>query len=222
MEVGAGLGSGAGLGLGVGEEEEVGPVFAAACRLLGEVVGPAEALEQGADEVLLGLGFVGVGVGGEVVEAAAGFLMKRGEGGALGLAFGGLADAVGEEVLGEEVAGHGGGWIWVWGSIACLGLAGGLVRPAHHERGGLGAVWEAWVLWLCGSTRAAEDSGPAHHERGPGTGSEAWVLWAVWFDTGRRGRRPGSPRTGGWGWVSRGRGRSETGPYESGDGGGGE
>ena len=36
---------------------------------------------------------------------------------------------------------------------------------------------------------------------------EAWVLSALWFDTGRRGRRPGSPRTGGGlglfgeGWV---------------------
>ena len=74
--------------------------------MLGEVVGPAEELEQGADEVLLGLGFVGVVGGGEVLEEAAGFVTEGDEGGALGLALGGLADAVGEEVLGEEVAGH--------------------------------------------------------------------------------------------------------------------
>ena len=34
------------------------------------------------------------------------FLMKRGEGGGLGAALGGGADAVSEEVLGEELAGH--------------------------------------------------------------------------------------------------------------------
>ena len=55
---------------------------------------------------MLGLGFVGVVVVGEVVEEAAGFLMKRAEGGGLGAALGGGADAVGEEVLGEELAGH--------------------------------------------------------------------------------------------------------------------
>ena len=74
--------------------------------MLGEVVGPAQELEQGANEVLFGLGFVGVVVVGEVLEEAAGFLMKRGEGGGLGAALGGGADAVGEEVLGEELAGH--------------------------------------------------------------------------------------------------------------------
>ena len=126
FEVGGGLGSaGAGLGLGVGEEEQVGPVFAAGGGWLGEVVGPAEELEQGADEVLFGVVFVGVVGGGEVVEEAVGGVTEVLEGGGLGAAFGGLADAVGEEVLGEEVAGHGGGWIWVWGSIACLGCGRG-------------------------------------------------------------------------------------------------
>ena len=89
FEEGAGAGTGgAGLGLGVGEEEQVGDVFAAAGGLLGEVVGPAEELEQGADEVLLGLGFVGVVGGGEVLEEAAGFITEGDEGGALGLALG--------------------------------------------------------------------------------------------------------------------------------------
>ena len=95
-----------GLGLGVGEEEQVGDVFAAAGGLLGEVVGPAKKFQQGANEVLLGLGFVGVVVGGEVVEEAAGSVPELGEGGGLGAALGGGADAVGEEVLGEELAGH--------------------------------------------------------------------------------------------------------------------
>ena len=62
--------------------------------------------QQGADEVLFGLGFVGVVEGGEVVEEAAGGVTEGGEGGGLGAALGGGTDAVGEEVLGEEVAGH--------------------------------------------------------------------------------------------------------------------
>ena len=74
--------------------------------MLGEVVGPAQELEQGADEVLFGLGFVGVVGGGEVLEEAAGGVLEQGEGGGLGAALGGGADAVGEEVLGEELAGH--------------------------------------------------------------------------------------------------------------------
>ena len=53
-----------------------------------------------------GLGFVGVVVGGEVLEEAVGGVTKGGEGGGLGAALGGGADAVGEEVLGEELAGH--------------------------------------------------------------------------------------------------------------------
>ena len=89
-----------------GKRSRSGDVLAAAGGLLGKVVGPAEELEQGADEVLFGLGFVGVLGGGEVLEEAAGFVTEGVEGGALGLALGGVADAVGEEVLGEEVAGH--------------------------------------------------------------------------------------------------------------------
>lgn len=43
------------------------------------------------------------------------------------MALGGLADAVSEEVLGEEVAGHGERTSWVQGSIACLGGGVGVV-----------------------------------------------------------------------------------------------
>ena len=90
-------------------EEQVGPVFAAGGGWLGDVVGPTEQVEQGANEFLFGLSFVGLVVGGEVLEEAAGSVTKGDEGRALRLALGGEADAVGEEVLGEEVAGHGGG-----------------------------------------------------------------------------------------------------------------
>ncbi len=72
LELGDGQGFEVGAGLGVGEEAQVRDVFATAGGLLGEVVGPAEELEQGADEVLFGLGFVGVVVVGEVLEEAAG------------------------------------------------------------------------------------------------------------------------------------------------------
>ena len=64
-------------------------------------------MEPGADEVLLSLRFVWVVGGWEVLEEAVGFPMEGVEGGALGLALGGLADSVGEEIFGEEVAGHG-------------------------------------------------------------------------------------------------------------------
>ena len=50
----AGLGSGAGLGVGIAKEQMVGDVFVAFIALLGQVVGPAEQIEQGADQVLLG------------------------------------------------------------------------------------------------------------------------------------------------------------------------
>ena len=66
----------------------------------GKLSGPAKEFEQGADEVLFGLGFVGVVEVGEFVEEAAGGVTKGGEGGGLGAALGGGADAVGEEVLG--------------------------------------------------------------------------------------------------------------------------
>ena len=98
--------------------------------MLGEVVGPAKKFQQGANEVLLGLGFVGVVVGREVLEEAAGGVPNCGEGGGLGAALGGGADAVGEEVLGEEVAGHGDGWFGVGGRIA---WSGGWARSEGRE-----------------------------------------------------------------------------------------
>ena len=75
------------------------------------------------------------------------------------------------------------------------------------------AGW-GWLLHPGGgSTRGAGYGPPAHHERvgDPQIFSEAWVRWAVWFDTGLRGTPArlttngssasdrfgtGSPRTG--------------------------
>ena len=89
--------------------------------------------------------------------------------------------------------------------LGCWGLCGSTrpfedCRSAHHERGGAGD-------WL---GRLGVEGCVVRHDRpktagrlttngvGPAIGSEGWVLRAVWFDAGRRVRRPGSPRTG-WG-----------------------
>ena len=55
-----------GLGLGVGEQEMVGDVLVAVGALLGQVVGPAEEVEDRPDEVLLGDRLVGLPVLGEL------------------------------------------------------------------------------------------------------------------------------------------------------------
>ena len=65
-------------------------------------------------------------------------------------------------------------------------------------------AWVGWVVEVCGSLRQAQGRLSGTRVGTPRTGgdrptaSEAWLLLAVWFDTGRRVRRPGSPRTG-WG-----------------------
>ncbi len=72
---------------------------------------------------------------------------------------------------------------------------------------GMGApriAWVGWVVEVCGSLRQAQGRLSGTRVGTPRTGgdrrtaSEAWLLLTVWFDTGRRVRRPGSPRTG-WG-----------------------
>ena len=121
-----GFGRGAVLGRGIAEEQVVGDVFVVVAALLGQVVGPAEQLEEGADELLLGGGLVdGVEVGG---------LFEEGERlGAEGVEVGGLgqgvlpgagvADAFFEKVAGEQVTGH---WL-----VAVDGRFGGSV-PARY------------------------------------------------------------------------------------------
>ena len=112
---GAGAGvafrGGAILGIGVGEEQVVGDVLVAGRPLLRQVVRPPEQLQDRPDQVLLGDGLVGVRGAGEGVVAveeggAEGGEGLRVRGGRLPL--GGGPDAVGEEVVGEELAAHGG------------------------------------------------------------------------------------------------------------------
>ena len=72
---------------------------------------PAEQRQHGPDQLLLGDRFVGAVVLVERLKPLRRGTGKRGEG--LRLLggrppFGGMADAVGEEVLGEQLAGHGG------------------------------------------------------------------------------------------------------------------
>ena len=104
----AGPAGGALLGRGVGEEEVVRDILVAAGALLREIVGPAQGFKDGADQLLLRDGLVGwlPGVGeGRIC---------RGDGAAEGghrcvyrPPLGGGLDAGGEEVVGEELAGHG-------------------------------------------------------------------------------------------------------------------
>ena len=100
---------GAGLGGGVAEEQMVGDVLVAVAALLRQVLGPAEQLEQRADQLVLGGGLVdGVEAGGVVEQGervgAEGFELRGiGQGFLPGL---GAEDAFFEEVGGEELAGH--------------------------------------------------------------------------------------------------------------------
>ena len=107
-----GFGGGAGLGGGAGEEQVIGDVLVLVAALLGQVVGPAEQIEEGADELLLGGGLVQGVEGCGVLEAGAGLGAEGVEVGGLGEGFlpgGGAADAFFEKVVGEELAGH---WSW--------------------------------------------------------------------------------------------------------------
>ena len=84
----------------------VGDILVAVGALLRQVVGPAEEVEGRPDEVLLGEGLVGlmvlpeglVGLGEALPEGGAVRFRRRPLGGGL--------YAVGEEVVGEELAGH--------------------------------------------------------------------------------------------------------------------
>ena len=115
----------------------VGDLFVAVAALLGQVVGPAEEFEEGADELLLGGGLVygvegcgvleeGVGLGAEGFEVCG-----LGEGLLPGA---GAQDAFFEKVVGEKLAGHWlrvcGGWVWDFGVVhsrgGCCASFGGL------------------------------------------------------------------------------------------------
>ena len=108
---------GAGLGVGVAEQQMVGDVLVAVAALLGQVLGPAEQLEQRPDQLVLGGGLVDGVEAGRIFEkgerlGAEGFELRGlGQGFLPGF---GAADAFFEKVGGEELAGH------------CLRLAAGL------------------------------------------------------------------------------------------------
>ena len=102
-------GGGARLGVGVGEQQQIGNVLVASRALLRQVVNPSQQLQDGMDQLLLGGGF------GRVLEAAEGLIasahavLERGERfrpRGNGVPLGRGLDAVGQEVLGEELAGH--------------------------------------------------------------------------------------------------------------------
>ena len=102
---------GAILGLGVGEEQVVGDVLVAGRPLLRQVVCPPEQLQDGPDEILLGDRLVGISGARESLVALEDGFPEGGEGLRVGggrLPLGGGPDAVGEEVVGEELAAHGG------------------------------------------------------------------------------------------------------------------
>ena len=104
-----GFGGGGVSGCGVAEEEVVGDVFVEVAALLGEVVGPAEQVEEGADELLLGGGFVDVVEGGGVVDEGLGVGAKVVEFCGLGEGFlpgVGEEDTFFEKVVGEELTRH--------------------------------------------------------------------------------------------------------------------
>ena len=104
-----GFGGSAGLGVCPGEEKVVGDVLVLVAALLGQVVGPAEELEEGADELHLGGGLVQGVEGGGVLEEGAGLGAEGIEVYGLGEGFlpgGGVEDAFFEKVVGEKLAGH--------------------------------------------------------------------------------------------------------------------
>ena len=107
--MGPGLGGGAGFGLCVGEEQVIGDVFVAVAALLGQVVGPAEQIEEGADELLLGGGLVYGVEGGGVLDKGVRLGAEGVEVCGLGEGFlpgGGVEDAFFEKVVGEQLTGH--------------------------------------------------------------------------------------------------------------------
>ena len=102
----AGQGSRAVFGLGICEEEVVGNVLAAGRALLGQVVGPAEQLQHGKDELLLGEGLVGPIVALQLLVCVRSGVAEFGESGVGREPPVGGRYALGEEVFGEESAWH--------------------------------------------------------------------------------------------------------------------
>ena len=97
------------LGTGVGKEQVVGNVLPARRSLLWQIIGPSEQLEDRPDQVLLGDRFVGVRGTAEGLVPPGNVLPESGE--RLGvvnrdLPLGCGLYAVGEEVMGKQLAGH--------------------------------------------------------------------------------------------------------------------
>ena len=139
ISIGAGFGGGAGLGVGVGEEQVIGDVFVAVAALLGQVVGPAKELKEGADELLLGGGLVDGVEGGGVFEEGVGLGAEGVEVCGLGEGFlpgGGVEDAFFEKVVGEQMTGH-------WQLLVGVGGVCGVVYPrggCYASSGGYGRL----------------------------------------------------------------------------------
>ena len=107
--VGFGFGCGPTLGLAVREEQQVRNVFVTGSPLLREVVGPSQEFQYRTDQLLFRHRFV------RVLEPAEGLVtvkdvtsevpkrLRLGDGSS---PFGGGPDALGEEVMGEQLAGH--------------------------------------------------------------------------------------------------------------------
>ena len=97
------------LGFGVGEQQVVGDVLVARGTLLRQVVSPAQCLQQRAHQLLLGSRLMQVGRAAELSEFLTRRLVESGErfrfcDGAL--PFWRSLDAVRQEILGEQLAGH--------------------------------------------------------------------------------------------------------------------
>ena len=107
--VGFGSGSGLPLGLGVREEQQVRDVLVTGDPLLRQVIGPSQEFQYRTDQFLLSSRFVGFMELSEVVKPLANAVPERGEPlrmGKGGLPLGRGLYTVGEEVMGEQLAGH--------------------------------------------------------------------------------------------------------------------
>ena len=104
----AGSRGGAVLGRGVGEEEVVGDILVAAGALLRQILLPPKKLQDGPDQLLLRHGLVGwLPAVGEGRIRRGDFAAESGHRCGCRLPLSGGLDAGGQEVVGEELAGHG-------------------------------------------------------------------------------------------------------------------
>ena len=165
------LGRGACLRLGIAEQQMVGNVLVAVAALLRQEVAPAEQIQQGADQLLLGRGLVDRVKAGRIVEQTE---RLRAEGLDLrGLRQGflpgvGVENAFFEKVGGEELAGH---WRWqMWRGSRRLprlgdGLTGDTLRWADLSYGQIIRACEGYrlcrksTIWR--NARASQSHTPA-------------------------------------------------------------